>query len=123
MKAKTYPGFKTFKINALLSKNRHFAWLPYHLDFNPTEFIYSSMKKHVAKRNTNFKLHNAIGLAEEKFNFTEKEEWSLQYKYTRKCKDEYLALKSVTDEISDSIISVTVAPGETKVTAMKVEMR
>jgi superfamily I DNA and RNA helicase len=49
-------------------------------------------------------LDDAMKLAEEKFNIITKEEWSLRCNNARQCKQNYLRLEPIIDDISEQIV-------------------
>jgi chromatin remodeling complex protein RSC6 len=80
-------------------QNRHYViQLPHHPDLDPIELIWSCVQEYFAKRNVTFKLDDTTQLIEEKLNSMNKQDWMLQ------CKEEYLVMEPVIDEMSDSIV-------------------
>jgi hypothetical protein len=100
------PRFKTLKIDALLAEHGHSALRspPYHTDLNSIELIWASVKEYVARKNVSFRLEDAMKLAEEKFNIITREEWSSRCNNARQCKQNYLRLEPIIDDISEQTV-------------------
>jgi hypothetical protein len=100
------PRFKTFKIDAVLVEHglSVLRLPPYHPDLHPIELIWASVKEYIARKNVSFRPDDATKLAEEKFNIIMKEEWSSRCNNAHQCKQNYLQLEPIVDDISEQIV-------------------
>lgn len=95
-----------YKVDRLFSESGHIVLRlpPYHPDLNPIEKIWAQIKDYVAKKNTSFKLDDAMKLAREKIAALTEKNWKEVCDHVIKVEDEYVKVESVIENLSERIV-------------------
>lgn len=98
--------YSEYKIDRIFSELGHTVLRlpPYHPDLNPIEKIWAQKKDYVAKKNTSFKLDDAMKLTREKIAAGTENQWKEVCDHVIKIEDQYMNVDSVIETISERIV-------------------
>lgn len=98
--------YKTFSIDRILAEHNHnvLRLPPHHLDLNPIQMVWSTIKQYVAGKNGKWNVNPIVELIKEKVASMEAQEWVMLCKKVKDIEEEYTKNDHIIDRLTEEVI-------------------